>query len=66
MKDVKQLELTIRTAGVIKSLSNLVGVSDTHLARLMFHECTSQFIALGEFIDKCNAAGKAKSEEGSP
>lgn len=57
MKDTKQLELTIRTASLIKSLSNLVGTTDAKLARMMWIECIPQFTALGEFIDKCNGLG---------
>lgn len=57
--DAKQdLELTIRTATAIKSLSHLIGVGTPQLAKMMYSEAVQQIIALGEFIDKCNAQGK--------
>lgn len=51
METKQELELTIRTATLIKSLSSLVGVTDAKLARLMFYEAVTQFEALGRFID---------------
>ncbi len=58
MKGPEQIELTIRTASLVKSLTNLVGVGDARIARMMFIECMPQITALSEFIDKCNAQGK--------
>lgn len=50
--DTKQkLELTIRTATLLKSISQIVGIEDATVARLMFAECIEQFTALGDFID---------------
>ena len=61
--DTKQdIELTIRTATLIKSLSQLVGARDAQLAKLMFIESVEQFGALGKFIDKCNGVGKGESQ----
>lgn len=62
MKQVEDIELTIRTATLIKSLSSLVGARDARLAKMMFAESVEQFAALGKFIDKCNAEGKPESE----
>jgi hypothetical protein len=58
MSAKQDLELTIRTATVIKSLSSLVGTRDMRLAKMMLSQAATQFIELGEFIDKCNAPGK--------
>lgn len=38
MESKQDLELTIRTATLIKSLSSLVGASDARLAKMMFAE----------------------------
>jgi hypothetical protein len=46
----QHLELTIRAATLIKSLSQLIGVHDAHLAKLMFMEATEQYDALARFI----------------
>lgn len=58
MKPAEDIELTIRTATLIKSLSSLISTSDARLARMMFAESVEQFSALGKFIDRCNAPGK--------
>lgn len=51
--DTKQkLELTIRTATLIKSLSALIGVQDASIAKLMFNEVVQQFSELDSFIEK--------------
>ncbi len=50
--DPKQsLELTIRTAQLVKSLTNLVGVEDARIARMMFLQCVPQLDALRKFLD---------------
>jgi hypothetical protein len=51
MDPKQQIELTIRTAQLIKSLSNLVGVEDAKIACLMFYECVPQMEALRKFLD---------------
>jgi hypothetical protein len=57
--DTRQdLELTIRTATLIKSLSQLIGARDARLSKMMFAEAVEQFGELGSFIDKCNGVGK--------
>jgi hypothetical protein len=56
MTSTQAIELTIRTATLIKSVSDLVGVEHSDLARMMFAECVDQFAALGKFIDTCNKA----------
>lgn len=53
MESKQDLELTIRTATLIKSLSSLVGASDARLAKMMFAEAVMQFSELGKFIDSC-------------
>lgn len=59
MIDTRQdLELTIRTATLIKSLSQLIGARDARLSKMMFAEAVEQFEQLGSFIDKCNGVGK--------
>jgi hypothetical protein len=50
MEAKQQIELTIRTATLLKSLSQLVGVEDPHVAKMMFAENIEQFEALGGFI----------------
>lgn len=55
MKGAQAIELTIRTATLIKSLSVLVGTEHAEIARLEFAACIEQFQALGKFIEKCNA-----------
>ena len=45
-----EIELAIRTAQAIKSLSQLVGCSDAGLAKMMFRECIGQVEGLGRFI----------------
>lgn len=51
MDTKQQIELTIRTATILKCTSQLVSVSDARLAKVMFAECVEQFAALGKFID---------------
>jgi hypothetical protein len=58
MSAKQHLELTIRTATVIKSLSQLVGMHDMRLAKMVLREAAEQTMELAEFIDKCNAQGK--------
>lgn len=58
----KNLELTIRTATVIKSLSSLIGTHDMRLAKMMLREAATQFLELDQFIDRCNAQGKQADE----
>lgn len=58
METKQELELTIRTATLIKSLSSLVGTSDATVAYLMFAEASQQFQALGEFIVKQQRAAR--------
>lgn len=57
MNAQQNIELTIRTATLIKSLSQLIGARDASLSKMMFAEAVEQFGQLGRFIDKCN--GKA-------
>jgi hypothetical protein len=47
----KQLELTIRTAQVLKTVGQLVGVEDPTIAKLMLYECIQQFSQLKTFVD---------------
>lgn len=56
------LELTIRTAMVIKSLSQLVGMHDMRLAKMVLREAAVLVMELSEFIDKCNAQGKGAND----
>lgn len=56
MQTKEQIELTIRTATLIKSLTHLVGTVDAHLAWMMYCESIPQFTALGEFLEKQRAA----------
>lgn len=59
MDSKHDLELTIRTATLIKSLSTLVGASDARLAKMMFAEAVMQFAELGKFIDKCQPGARS-------
>ncbi len=54
-----ELELTIRTAQAIKSLTSLVGCSDAMLAKLMFREIVDQLDGLGKFIMALDERPKA-------
>jgi hypothetical protein len=56
MEPKQDIELTIRTATLIKSLSHLVGASDARLAKMMFAECVVQFGELGKFIESVQSA----------
>ena len=56
MKAQQDLELTIRTATLIKSLSSLIGARDPFMARMMLSEASDQFIALGKFIESIQPA----------
>lgn len=49
-KAKQDLELTIRTATLIKSLSQLIGARDPMLARLMLMEASEQWDALAQFV----------------
>jgi hypothetical protein len=51
METKQELELTIRTATLLKSVGQLIGVTDARLAKMMFAECVMQFGELGKFID---------------
>lgn len=51
MNGTQQIELTIRTATLIKSLSDLVGVEDPRIAKMMFAVSVDQYAALGKFIE---------------
>jgi hypothetical protein len=62
MTNTQALELTIRTATVIKSLSSLVGTEHANIAKLEFALCVDQFAELGKFIDRCIAQGKSESQ----
>lgn len=64
MEKTQDLELTIRTATLIKSLSQLVGVHDAIIARLMFVESVEQFRALGTFIDSVQPKRAARASDG--
>lgn len=56
MDTKQQLELTIRTATLLKCISQLVSVSDAKLAKMMFAECVDVFADLGKFIDSAQSA----------
>ena len=58
MEAKQDLELTIRTATVIKSLSRLVGASSALVAKMTYAEAVGHFVELGKFIEQCNAQGK--------
>ena len=62
MSAKQDLELTIRTATVIKSMSQLVGMHDMRLAKMVLREAAVQVMELSEFIDKCNGQGKRADE----
>jgi hypothetical protein len=49
----QDLELTIRTATLIKSLSQLVGTRDALVARMVLMESAEQFDALVDFVKTC-------------
>lgn len=53
MTSAKELELTIRTATLLKSISQLVGMSDPVVARMMLMEAHEQFSALAKFVESC-------------
>lgn len=63
MSAKQHLELTIRTATVIKSMSQLVGMHDMKLAKMVLREAAVQVMELSEFIDKCNAQGKSGEQQ---
>lgn len=50
MTPAQQIELTIRVAQCIKSLSSLVGVEDRKIAKLMMLEAGTQYVALHKFV----------------
>lgn len=50
MTTKEQLELTIRVAQLIKSLSTLIGVEDRKLAKLMLLEAGTQYVELHKFV----------------
>lgn len=58
MTPQQDIEMAIRTAQLIKSLSQLVNVGSATVAKLIFAEAVPQFVELGKFIDKCNVPGK--------
>jgi hypothetical protein len=51
MNGTQQIELTIRTATLIKSLTHLVGATDPRIAKMMFAESIEQLTALSKFIE---------------
>lgn len=53
MTSAKELELTIRTATLLKSISQLVGVRDPMVARMMVIEAHEQFGELAKFVESC-------------
>lgn len=63
MTPQQSIELTIRTATLIKSLGELVGTEHANIAKLQFALCIDGFAALGKFIEKCNAEGKRASND---
>jgi hypothetical protein len=50
MTTAEELELTIRVATLIKSLSTLIGVKDRRLAKMMLLESGAQYVALHKFV----------------
>ena len=52
MTSQQSIELTIRTATLIKSVSKLIGVHDAVVASLIVNECIDQFKQLAEFTLK--------------
>lgn len=50
MTTTEELELTIRVATLIKSLSTLIGVKDRKLAKLMLLESGTQYVELHKFV----------------
>lgn len=64
MTPQQDIEMAIRTAQLIKSLSQLVSVGSAQMAKLVFAESVKQFGELGRFIDKCNASGKKDQHSG--
>lgn len=56
MEAKQDLELTIRTATLIKSLSQLVGSRDAIVARLILAESAEQFEALAKFVQSVQPA----------
>lgn len=61
MEAAKDLELTIRTATLIKSLSTLVGEHSAPVAKMIFAQSVDQFAALGKFIDSCQPKGSQRT-----
>lgn len=64
MEAKQQLELTIRTAQTVKAFSNLIGVEDATVARLMFLECIQQVSQLKTFVDGLQSAQRRGSDHG--
>lgn len=56
MESKQDLELTIRTATLIKSLSQLVGAHDAMVARMILAESAEQFDALITFVQSVQPA----------
>lgn len=50
MTTAEELELTIRVATLIKSLSTMIGVKDRRLAKMMLAESGPQYLALHRFV----------------
>lgn len=55
MEAKKDLELTIRTATLIKSLSQLIGTRDPLVARMILIESVEQWDALVDFVQSIQA-----------
>lgn len=55
MEAKKDLELTIRTATLIKSLSQLIGARDPLVARMVLIESAEQWDALVDFVQSIQA-----------
>jgi len=51
----QDIEIAIRTANLIKSLSQLINVGSAVTARLLLNEAVPQVIELDAFINRCAA-----------
>lgn len=64
--DAKQdLELTIRTATLIKSLSQLIGARDPLVSKMILMESSEQWDALAQFILSIQHPKRAGSQRTS-
>lgn len=66
METRAELELSIRTATLIKSLSQLIGVHDPLLARMMLMEAHEQFGDLAKFIEKQHPKRATRTSTAEP